>query len=167
MSLNDDDNNTNTADTLYSDESGKVPIAWDKNTASILGTLIGAGRALRNQHPDIYRLITTNTVEERGITYIDNPAIIDILEKPELAELRNAHSFAEPCPATPARIKDYNTGLVLLAKPEFKFRTTSDGLSDAQLRRYSFLQGPADRLRRVGAVGLRGAHRCRSRSRLR
>ena len=82
MSLNDDDNNTNTADTLYSDESGKVPIAWDKNTASILGTLIGAGRALRNQHPDIYRLITTNTVEERGITYIDNPAIIDILEKP-------------------------------------------------------------------------------------
>ena len=46
MSLNDDDNNTNTADTLYSDESGKVPIAWDKNTASIPGTLIG-GRARR------------------------------------------------------------------------------------------------------------------------
>ena len=34
MSLNDDDMPTDSTVTLYIDESGKVPITWDKNPAA-------------------------------------------------------------------------------------------------------------------------------------
>ena len=53
---------------LYSDEEGKYPITWDKNTASITGTLAVVGRAIRTQKP---KLVTIGTVEERGITFIE------------------------------------------------------------------------------------------------
>ena len=75
MSLNDDDADLKSdIPVLYSDEEGKHPITWVKNNAAITGTLINVGRALRTQYPELHKLITTNTVEERGITYIDNPA---------------------------------------------------------------------------------------------
>ncbi len=65
MALEHDDANTNaetTALTLYSDEESKQPIVWDKNVASINGTLAYVSRAIVAQHPDIHKLIVTNTV---------------------------------------------------------------------------------------------------------
>ena len=46
-SLNQDDTTNSDTTVLYSDEEGKYPITWDKNTASITGTLAIVGRAVR------------------------------------------------------------------------------------------------------------------------
>ena len=77
MSLDQDDTHQTDGLTLYTDEQAKVPITWDHNVASITGTLLSVGRALRTQYPELHHLIVTNTVEERGITYIDDPTKID------------------------------------------------------------------------------------------
>ena len=76
----DGDNTHSDIPTLYSDEEGKHPITWDRNLASIVGTLAAVGRAIRTQQPRIYRLIVTRTVEERGLTFIDSTANIDFLD---------------------------------------------------------------------------------------
>ena len=49
MSLDDDDTNNTDASVLYSDEEMKLPITWDKNVASITGTLRAVERAIRTQ----------------------------------------------------------------------------------------------------------------------
>ena len=79
LTADDDETHNPDASVLYSDEEMKLPITWDKNIASVHGTLHSVQRALRTQHPDLHRLIVTGTVEERGITYIDSPANIDFL----------------------------------------------------------------------------------------
>ena len=84
MSLETDDNHNADIPVLYMDQEGKQPIIWDKNAASITGTLTVASRAIRAQFPDLHKFITTNTVEEKGITFIDNPAKIDYLEDAKL-----------------------------------------------------------------------------------
>ena len=72
MSLDHDDTKTNSAvSDLYSDEEETKIITWDRNLASIPGTLTLCDRALRTQHAEVYRYVTTRTVEDRGITYID------------------------------------------------------------------------------------------------
>ena len=57
MPLDADDTTISDASVLFSDEEGLKPIVWDKNAASITGTLSLVGRALRAQHPEIHRLI--------------------------------------------------------------------------------------------------------------
>ena len=57
---------------LYVDGEGTMIISWDKNIGSLNGTLSLVARAIHAQCPDLHKLLTTNTVEERGITYIDN-----------------------------------------------------------------------------------------------
>lgn len=99
MTLNDDVTPTTDITILYVDGEATQPIIWDKNIASLTGTLNIAGRAIRAQCPDIHKLLTSNIVEERGITYIDNPAKIDLLENPELKV--TAGTLTAPCPPTP------------------------------------------------------------------
>ena len=111
MSTDDDATIADTANTLYSDQEGKVPIIWDKNTASIPGTLAAVGRAIQTQRPHLYKYIVTGVIEDRGITYIDNPAQIDFIENnnevtTKEAELPNAaYSFDKPCPPTVDRVR--------------------------------------------------------------
>ena len=112
-SLNDDDNTHSNITVLFSDEEGKQPIIWDKNTASINGTLAIVGRAIRTQLPKIYKLVTTGTVEDRGITYIDNPAKIDFLENATISSVKAfnpKYTFEKPCP--PTEIEALEAGLV-------------------------------------------------------
>ena len=66
MSLDLDDTSHTDNLSIFADEESKIPIHWDKNVASISGTLLSVGRALRTQHPELHHLIVTNTVEERG-----------------------------------------------------------------------------------------------------
>ena len=129
-SLNDDDITHTIASTLYSDEEGKHPITWDKNTASITGTLAIVGRAIRSQKPKLHKLVVTGTVEERGITYIDNPAKINFLEEPSLKALDDAenYSFDKPCPSTAYKTTEVNDALTLAGKDEREF-TTADTMT--------------------------------------
>ena len=55
MSVDDSDSNNSDIPVLYSDEEHKHPIIWDKNAASIIGTLVNVGRALRTQQPELHR----------------------------------------------------------------------------------------------------------------
>ena len=122
MSLNDDDADTKSdIPVLYSDEEGKHPITWVKNNAAITGTLINVGRALRTQYPELHKLITTNTVEERGITYIDNPANIDFLEDAAIQAEDATYSFEKPCPPTAQRVSFVNDARVALSLREHGF----------------------------------------------
>ena len=98
---------------LFSDEEGQRPIIWDRNNASITGTLALTDRALRDQHPEVHRFVTTRTVEERGITFIDNPAKIDMLENPGIKSLAGTFSFDKPCPPSATKARQINDALVL------------------------------------------------------
>ena len=144
MSVDENDTNTPDIPVLYSDEEAKHPIAWDKNLASIFGTLETIGSAIRDQRPDIHRLVTTNTVEERGITYIDNTANIDFLEGPALQSKLPDYSFEKPCPPTETKVKTVKTALLLAKEPAHTFTTT---LTDAQRKRYSLQTGPVVKLK--------------------
>ena len=135
-SLDQDDTTNSDTTVLHSDEEGKYPITWDKNTASITGTLAIVGRAVRAQKPKLHKLVTTGTVEERGITYIDNPAKIDFLEDTSLKALEasEGYSFSKPCPSSTYKAKEVNDALTLAGKDELEF-TTAATMTTAQLKR--------------------------------
>ena len=96
MSLDNDDSHSSDIPVLYADEEGKVIITWNKNIASVTGTLSLVGRAIRTQQPDLHKLIEMNIVEERGITYIDDPAKIDLLEDKALQPYVEPNTFDKP-----------------------------------------------------------------------
>ena len=125
MSLDLDDTSHTDNLSIFADEESKIPIHWDKNVASISGTLLSVGRALRTQHPELHHLIVTNTVEERGITYIDNPAKINLLENPKLGP-EKAYTFADPCPPTETRMIQINEPLEALGLSQFSFLTAAE-----------------------------------------
>lgn len=145
MSLDNDDSHSSDVTVLYSDEECKRPVTWDNNLGSINGTLLLTGRAIREQLPELHRLIVTNTVEERGITYIDDPAKIDLLESKDLRPHATAHSFTKPCPPTATKVKELSDAL---AEEELEYTfTTVDKMTTAQLKRYSLQSGPVEKLK--------------------
>ena len=159
MSLETDDNRNADIPVLYMDQEGKQPIIWDKNAASITGTLTVVSRAIRAQFPDLHKFITTNTVEEKGITFIDNPAKIDYLEDAKLKAFDAkafTYSVAKPCPPTASKAKALNDDLTAAGKTTYTF-LTADKMTDQQRKRYSLQSGPLEKasaklLRALGKI---------------
>ena len=106
---------------LYSDEEGKYPITWDKNTEHHRHP---RGRRARHSHAEAE---ARHDRHGRGARHHIYRAKIDFLEDASLEKLDESegYSFEKPCPLSTYKIQDVNDALALAGKGEFTFTTAS------------------------------------------